>query len=117
MSSLPPSLLPGNPPATHDALCGLPYGLGCGPFCNGSDAHAEVPSDLRGDCWHEEQYRRERQGRDEGPHNADKAGYDPGFITSAAFDAADYRPSWLVRGLIVRGQPCVVGGPKKSLKT
>jgi replicative DNA helicase len=47
----------------------------------------------------------------------DTAGYDPGFITSAAFDQGDYRLSWLVNGVLVAGQPGVLGGPKKSLKT
>lgn len=44
-------------------------------------------------------------------------GFHFGPITSAAFADGDYRPQWLIRGLLVRGQPCVLGGPKKSLKT
>jgi hypothetical protein len=42
---------------------------------------------------------------------------DPEFLTDASFAAADFRPAWLVRRLLVRGQPAVIGGPKKSLKT
>jgi len=39
------------------------------------------------------------------------------FINSATFDSTKYRHGWLIEGILVRGQPGVVGGPKKSLKT
>jgi hypothetical protein len=47
----------------------------------------------------------------------ERPAFDPEFLTDASFAAADFRPVWLVRRLLVRGQPAVIGGPKKSLKT
>jgi hypothetical protein len=38
-------------------------------------------------------------------------------LNSAAFAAGDYRPTWLVQRLLVRGMPGVMGAPKKTLKT
>lgn len=39
------------------------------------------------------------------------------FIDSAEFLAGDYRPRWLVPRILVRGQPCVIAGPSKGMKT
>jgi hypothetical protein len=36
---------------------------------------------------------------------------------SAVFAGTDYRPEWLVRGVLVARQPAVIGGPQKTLKT
>jgi replicative DNA helicase len=38
-------------------------------------------------------------------------------LSSADFARASYRLEWLVEDVLVKGQPAVVGGPKKSLKT
>ena len=39
------------------------------------------------------------------------------LIPSSEFATADYRQRFLVRRVLVEGQPCIVGGPKKALKT
>ena len=41
----------------------------------------------------------------------------PAFIGSAEFAAGDYRLEYLIPGVLVRGQPGVICGPQKSLKT
>ena len=38
-------------------------------------------------------------------------------ITSPQLNAADYRQEYLIENVIVRGQPLIVAGPRKSLKT
>ncbi|HET6325475.1 MAG TPA: AAA family ATPase [Planctomycetaceae bacterium] len=38
-------------------------------------------------------------------------------LTSAAFDKKNYRRQFLIEGLLVNRQVCVLGGPKKCLKT
>ena len=39
------------------------------------------------------------------------------LIDSQTFATTDYKQEWLVKGVLVAGQPAVVGGPKKTLKT
>jgi hypothetical protein len=39
------------------------------------------------------------------------------LIDSPTFERNDYRQEWYVRHMLVRGQPCIVGAPKKCLKT
>jgi replicative DNA helicase len=38
-------------------------------------------------------------------------------IDSPAFDASENRPEFLIRKILVKGQPAVLGGPLKTLKT
>ena len=42
---------------------------------------------------------------------------DFGWTASEEFLLTDYRREWLVEGLIVKNEPCVLGGPKKTLKS
>jgi hypothetical protein len=51
------------------------------------------------------------------PRAADGFGFRWEPIDSARFFTTDYRPSWLVRHAFVAGQPLVLGGPQKALKT
>ena len=44
-------------------------------------------------------------------------GYKLRAIDAASFAGMDYRPTWLVKKMLVRDQFCVIGGPRKSLKT
>lgn len=87
----------------------------------------EYPEHLRGDAW--EAPKPSKNGSGRAPANARTEPakrsqqeaptlgfrFDP--LTSAAFAASDYRPRWLIRPLLVEGQPALIGGPKKSLKT
>jgi replicative DNA helicase len=44
-------------------------------------------------------------------------GYRFNPMTSAEFDVADFRLTWLVKRLLVELEPTIIGGPRKSLKT
>lgn len=43
--------------------------------------------------------------------------YAPQLMTSSEFAEADFRQEYLIRHVLVAAQPCIVGGPKKALKT
>jgi hypothetical protein len=45
------------------------------------------------------------------------AGFVWAPVDAAAFARTDYSPEWLVKGLLVRGQPAVAGGARKMMKT
>jgi hypothetical protein len=43
--------------------------------------------------------------------------FEPLMLTGAQLNARDRKQEWLVTHVLVRGQPVVVGGPQKTLKT
>lgn len=43
--------------------------------------------------------------------------YQPNFISSAELAKRDKPPAWLIKKILVKGQPAIYGGPKKALKT
>ena len=45
------------------------------------------------------------------------AGYRFAPMDCAAFAVADFRPTWIINRLLVKDQLCILGGPKKALKT
>jgi replicative DNA helicase len=47
----------------------------------------------------------------------DVGNYQPTFLSSAALEQLDARHRWLIKHVLVRDQPVLLGGPKKSLKT
>ncbi len=73
------------------------------------------------DAWHDagEKYLREMQDCylkvDPAEGAAQSFRWAP--INSTAFAEGNYRPQWLVQRTLVRGQPGVIGGPRKALKT
>lgn len=48
---------------------------------------------------------------------ANEAGWRLAPVSSAALLAGDHRPDWLIPDVLVRGQPAIIGGPPKTLKT
>lgn len=81
---------------------------------------AERKTTRRGYLLHNDRKCQSDNGNDHATQPQNRNGiltYSFAPITSAEFAGGDYRPTWLVPRLLVRGQPCIIGGPKKSLKT
>jgi hypothetical protein len=43
--------------------------------------------------------------------------YQFALIDSKTFAEADYKPEWLVKGVLAKDKPIILGGPRKALKT
>jgi replicative DNA helicase len=41
----------------------------------------------------------------------------PMFMSPKEFAKAEFKLDWLIPGVLVEGQPCIVGGPSKAMKT
>ena len=52
-----------------------------------------------------------------GETNESKPRYELELMTSSEFFAANFRRHFLVKRILVEGQPAIIGGPKKCLKT
>lgn len=60
-------------------------------------------------------YERGSWGTDSNPMKAPR--FVSGLMTSREFAARQFDERFLIDGVLVRGQPCVIGGPPKCLKT
>jgi hypothetical protein len=58
-----------------------------------------------------------RQARAKSKADKGETHFLAGVMDTASFDTADCRRDWLVKKLLVRNEPVLIGGPKKSLKT
>jgi hypothetical protein len=45
------------------------------------------------------------------------SGFSGTLVTSAELESSDVRHRWLVKRLLVRDQPAIIGGPRKATKT
>jgi len=51
------------------------------------------------------------------PENKKASGYVFGPMSFGDLQRTTFHLAWLIDGMLVKGQPCILGGPKKSLKT
>jgi hypothetical protein len=66
------------------------------------------------------QQARERLGREEqeeAGRRPEPAPYQLTLIDSKTFATMNHRPKWLIRKVVAKDQPIILGGPRKSLKT
>jgi hypothetical protein len=52
-----------------------------------------------------------------GAEASDRPAFTPALVSSSALCAPVAPPEWLIKGVLVAGQPAVLGGPMKTLKT
>lgn len=71
------------------------------------------PGDQAGDSWEPRAEQKQETAAPPKPLIVDF----PDFEDSATFFARECRPAWLVKRVLASAQPCVMGGPQKSLKT
>ena len=74
---------------------------------DGQEADVELPKSQLCDA----------AGAPMGDTESEPPGFVTSLLTSADFDAATYRMEYLIRDILVAGQPCVGGGRSKTLKT
>jgi hypothetical protein len=71
-----------------------------------ADHIVEPEPEDHGDAWEDPQDQKTKPGQ-----------FALNLISSPTFAANNYRPSWLVKRVLVANQPAIIGGPRKNLKT